>query len=73
MVQARSVRFLVSNARPGTHLSMEPLTIRWCTNCAVPTGIKELLKCDNLQTSKLVLNAVISLAIKSIGTETPIF
>jgi translation elongation factor EF-G len=73
LVQARSVRSLVSSARPETRLLMEPLTIRWCANCVVPTGIRELLRCDNLQTSMFVPDPVISLAIKPIGTETPNF
>ena len=72
LVQARSVRSLVSSARLGTRLPMEPLTIRWCANGAVSTGIKELLRCD-LQTSMFVPDPVISLAIKPIGTETPNF
>jgi hypothetical protein len=73
LVQARSVQSLVSSARPGTRLPMEPLTIRWCANCAVSTGIRELLRCNNLQTSMFVPDPVISLAIKPIGTETPNF
>ena len=73
LVQVRSVRSLVSSVRPGTRLPMEPLTIRWCANCAVYTGIRELLRCDNLQTSMFVPDPVISLAIKPIGTETPNF
>lgn len=71
LAQARSVRSLASNARPGTRLPMAPLTIPWCANCAA--RMTELLRCHILQTSMFVPDPVISLAIKPIGTETPNF